>query len=135
MPALLALLLLLSACSAAPKPAVSAGEFDSQTRSGGIKLFSYREKMRIPKVRPIRQLADPQAEAARMAKYLPALQLQQAETRLKRDPRLQAFCPLGYQEIEKYAVLDEIVIRGECHYQDGNQDSNTAEAIQASAAR
>ncbi|MBD2857415.1 hypothetical protein IB286_00250 [Spongiibacter sp. KMU-158] len=114
--ALLALFLAVSACSSQPKTTTSAGEFVPQVRSGGIKLFSYTEKMIMPKVGPIHQVADPQAEAARRAKYLPATQLQAAQIRLNRDERLKSFCPNGYTEIEKYAVLDEIVIRGECQY-------------------
>ncbi len=111
-------LLLLGACSSpSPRP-TTAGTFEAQSRDDGIKLFIYREKLAIPKAKPIHYTADPIAEAAKLAKFHPAEQIKRAEFNLKRDARLQAFCPNGYTPIEKYAVLDEIVIRGECIYQE-----------------
>ena len=35
---------------------------------------------------------------------------------LEQDSRLKEYCPLGYVVIDQYAVLNDVVIRGECRY-------------------
>ena len=51
-----------------------------------------------------------------MEQFDPDRQLALTQRYLKRDPRLMEYCPHGYVTLEQYAVLERIVIRGECRY-------------------
>lgn len=109
------LLSLLSACNS-PEPQQIIGEFSTQQRPGGIRLFEFRVPLARPKLRPITSINTAQQQAAVMEQFDPDRQLALTQRYLKRDPRLMEYCPHGYVTLEQYAVLERIVIRGECRY-------------------
>lgn len=111
-----ALSLLISACSS-PEPDQIIGEFSTQSRPGGIRLFEFRVPLARPTLRPITTVNTAQQQAAIQEQFDPDRQLVLTQRYLKRDPRLQEYCPHGYVTLEQYAVLERIVIRGECHYE------------------
>ena len=43
--------------------------------------------------------------------------LKQAHRLLNGDPRLNDYCPNGYMTLDEYALLGELMIRGECRYE------------------
>lgn len=111
----MALLSLLAACNSA-EPEQIIGEFSTQERPGGIRLFEFRVPLARPKLRPITSVNTAQQQAALQAQFDPERQLVLTQRYLKRDPRLKEYCPHGYVTLEQYAVLERIVIRGECRY-------------------
>ena len=108
---------LLSACGGpAPKRDNSRPPvFETSQPGNGIKLFSYRARLDMPRVKPVttidrqnprqpvRDLGDQRDKA-----------LDSFEQTMREDPRVQRYCPRGVFVIEKHLLGNELSIRGEC---------------------
>lgn len=93
------------------------GRFITDIRPGDIRLFRFVVALPEQPVHAITQLN--QGSQHRRQRYnLETERLAVLEKVLARQPQLKEYCPHGYNVIDKYAVLNEVVIRGECKYQD-----------------
>ena len=106
----------LVACASSPG-ASDSGRFETDVKDNGIRLFRYIQPLQRDQPRPINSLAAAEENARRRELYDPQNQIELARRLLERDTRLKAFCPDGHVIIEQYAVLSDIVIRGECRYE------------------
>jgi hypothetical protein len=114
--------LILGACTnqshnSAPKE--MPGTLYTQQLPGDIKLFKFVLLVPDQPVRPITQ-RDPNraSDSASEIRNHTQQQLKRMEKGLGELQALQDFCPNGFIIVERYAVLRERVIRGECQYGD-----------------
>ncbi len=112
--AALGLCTLLAACSGQPAKSSDRGLFMPLARDNGLKLFEYQLRIELPPVKPIRHSVD--ANRPQPREKSDDELLVQAQRLLRRDSRLQDYCPLGYITLEQYVVLETLKIRGECRY-------------------
>ena len=93
------------------------GRFITETLPGDIRLFRFVISLPDIPVRPITQV-NSQGQERQQRRDLEVDRLKHLDRVLDRQPELKTFCPAGYTVVEKYAVLNEVVIRGECKYAD-----------------
>jgi hypothetical protein len=107
---------IISAC-ASSSGGKGYGLFDTTVKSGDIRLFRYTLPLFREQPRPI-TARDQNRVSQGVVSERESIeaQLKRADYYLQRDPRLKKYCPNGYVHIDKYAVLNEIIIRGECMY-------------------
>jgi hypothetical protein len=110
-------LALLAACSGGPdrKPPAQ-GAFTPLERGGGLRLFEYTLRVALPPARAIHRTPDGN-NAPQPHKQDDRALLKQAHRLLNDDPRLNDYCPNGYMTLDEYALLGELMIRGECRYE------------------
>lgn len=106
-------LFILSACTTGAGPEV--GLLDTTIKGDDIRLFRYTLPLFREKQRP-RAGGGQNRNNDRAEGEGEEAQLKRADYFLSEHPRLKEYCPNGYTVIDKYAVLNEIIIRGECKY-------------------
>ena len=114
-------MVLLTACASkptGPKGEGINGKLFTNIVSGDIRLFRFVVDVPEQSVRPItqRNQGGQRREAFQDRNELHKKQLENIEKALKDEQSLTEFCPNGFTVIERYAVLNELVIRGECQY-------------------
>ncbi len=109
-------LILITGCASNGRSGREIGLFDTTIKGDDIRLFRYVLPLFREKPKPITQRANGSQSQNRDPKESEDAQLKRADYFLKQDPRLKEYCPNGYTVIDKYAVLNEIIIRGECKY-------------------
>lgn len=111
--------LLVSACASKSSQGEQAvqGRFITEVLPGDIRLFRFVIQLPEIRVRPITQV-NSQGQERQQRRDLEVDRLKHLDRILDRQPELEKFCPAGYSVVEKYAVLNEVVIRGECKYAD-----------------
>lgn len=119
--AMLCLALLQTACAskpADPQENIIKGELHTRVVSGDIRLFRFVVNIPELSVTPITQTnrGGHRRNTLQNRAELQKKQLQNMEEALKDRQELKAFCPNGFIVIERYAILNELVIRGECKY-------------------
>lgn len=117
--ALLGFTAVVSACAGGPPRGEEGvkGQLYTETLAGDIRLFRFVILRPEPPLRPITQ-RNPQGPGASAPRPQDDQEtLERVERSLAKLPELRAFCPNGYTVIEKYAILNELVVRGECKYQ------------------
>jgi hypothetical protein len=100
----------LSACTTPSWQAV--GILDTTIKGDDIRLFRYTLPL-------FREKSKPRGGGQNRnndRKDNEETQLKRADYLLSQHPKLNEYCPHGYTVSEKYAVLNEIIIRGECKY-------------------
>ncbi|WP_219043484.1 hypothetical protein [Zhongshania aquimaris] len=112
---LILILSTLNGCASGPTQKKPIGKFETTIKASDIRLFSYSQPLFREKARPI--TANNRREDGT------SKPMEDSESQLKRtlhdleqDSRLKEYCPLGYVIIDQYAVLNDVVIRGECRY-------------------
>jgi hypothetical protein len=106
----------LSGCAIGSAKTMPKGVFETTVKAGDIRLFSYSQPLFREKARPITS-ANSRADGTSKPREDSESQLRRTVHNLEQDPRLAEYCPAGYTLIEQYAVLNDVVIRGECRYQ------------------
>ena len=109
-------LIILTACASNDRSGREIGLFDTTIKGEDIRLFRYILPLFREKPKPIGMRADGSKTQNVDPKENEEAQLRRAEYFLKQDPRVKDYCPNGYTMIDIYAVLNEIIIRGECKY-------------------
>lgn len=104
-----------SGCATQPDPRHPAGKFETSIKAGDIRLFSYSQPLFRERARPI-TARNRQEDGTGKPSEDSESQLKRTLRGLALDPRLKAYCPAGYIIIDQYAVLNDVVIRGECRY-------------------
>lgn len=108
-------LAMLNGCASGQAQQEPRGKFEQTIKAGDIRLFSYSQPLFREVPRPITSL-NRREEGTGKPKEDAESQLKRTLHDLEQDPRLNTYCPEGYVLIDKYAVLNEVVIRGECRY-------------------
>lgn len=108
---------LVACASGNPKRPSAVGVFVPEPRPGDIRMFTYAVVVKQRSAQPIRQSvsARHQEEPASPHKNRNAI-LKKTERTLRGHPDYLRYCSKGHVTIEKYIVLNEAVIRGECNY-------------------
>ncbi len=109
-------LIIFTGCASTGRSGKEIGLFDTTIKGDDIRLFRYLLPLFREKPRPITQRANGSQTQNIDPKESEEAQLKRADYLLKQDPRLKEYCPKGYTITDKYAVLNEIIIRGECRY-------------------
>lgn len=114
-------MVLITACASKPAGIQDEGlngKLFTNIVSGDIRLFRFVVDVPEQSVRPItqRNQSGQRREALQDRAELHKKQLENIEKALKDEQSLTEFCPNGFTVIERYAVLNELVIRGECQY-------------------
>ncbi|CAA0102509.1 Uncharacterised protein [Zhongshania aliphaticivorans] len=105
----------LTSCSNNPERPKPAGKFTSSIKTGDIRLFTYSQPLFREKTRAITNRNRRGNGADKPSKDNESL-IQQALRDLEQNPKLKEYCPAGYVIMDNYAVLNEVLIRGECRY-------------------
>jgi hypothetical protein len=105
----------LNGCASRPAKTMPMGKFETTIKAGDIRLFSYSQPLFREKARPI-TAANQREDGTGKPREDSESQLRRTLHDLEQDPRLKKYCPEGYVLIDKYAVLNDVVIRGECRY-------------------
>jgi hypothetical protein len=108
-------LITLSGCASRPAQQAPRGKFEQTIKAGDIRLFSYSQPLFREAPRPITS-SNRREDGTGKPREDSESQLKRTLNDLEHDPRLKKYCPVGYLIIDKYAVLNEVVIRGECKY-------------------
>ncbi len=111
-------LIILTGCASGGGKRNEIGLFDTTVKGDDIRLFRYTLPLFREKPKPITQRSNGQQSQNIDQRESEEAQLKRAEYYLAQDPRLKEYCPKGYTMIDKYAVLNEIIIRGECRYKE-----------------
>ncbi|MEX1664011.1 hypothetical protein [Zhongshania arctica] len=106
----------LNGCASGPTKKSPRGAFETTIKAGDIRLFSYSQPLFRERARPITS-ANSREDGTSKPREDSESQLRRTVRDLEQDPRLAEYCPAGYTLIEQYAVLNDVVIRGECRYQ------------------
>jgi len=114
----LIVLIMLTGCASGGGKRNEIGLFDTTVKGDDIRLFRYTLPLFREKPKPITQRSDGQRSRNAEQRESEETQLKRAEYYLEQDPRVKKYCPKGYTMTDKYAVLNEIIIRGECRYTD-----------------
>jgi len=104
-----------ASCASQPSPRKPIGKFETSIKAGDIRLFSYSQPLFREKARPI-TARNRQEDGTGKPREDSESQLKRTLRDLELDPRLKEYCPAGYVVIDQYAVLNDVVIRGECRY-------------------
>lgn len=107
---------LLNGCASGPAKKTPKGTFETTIKAGDIRLFTYSQPLFRERARPITS-ANSREDGTSKPREDSETQLKRTVNDLKQDSRLAEYCPAGYTFIEQYAVLNDVIIRGECRYQ------------------
>lgn len=113
----LGLLGLAGCASGGDKEDAIEGRFITDTRPGDIRLFRFVVTLPEQPLHAITQL-NQGGQVRRERHQLQTDRLAILEKVLARQPELNDYCPHGHTVLDKYAVINEVIIRGECKYKD-----------------